>query len=130
MFRVNLSLAFEELLPASPLRIFSVADLEPLRRLLEVGSELVFRDDAFEISLAGECEQLFPGSLDVIAIGEPLAFLGQDGAERCLLSPSPEDSLLITMTFASDGSPLQWERTNYSFHERHSTLNFRSAQRR
>ena len=63
------------------MRIFPVADLEPLRRVLEVGSELVLRHNAFEISLAGKCEQFLPGCLDVIAEQHALAPLGQDGAE-------------------------------------------------
>ena len=61
--------------------MFPGADLEPLRRVLAVGSELVLRDDAFEISLTGECEQLFPGSVDVVAIQDAQAVSGQDGAE-------------------------------------------------
>jgi hypothetical protein len=44
----------------------------------------VLRHDAFEIFLAGECEQLFSGCLDVIAEQHALAVLGQDGAEAVL----------------------------------------------
>ena len=58
--RIDLSLAFEELLSGRPLQILPVVDLEPLRRVLQVGSELALCDDAFEISLAGECEQPSP----------------------------------------------------------------------
>ena len=55
-------LAFEEILPARQLRVFPVADLEPLAPSPASGVELVLCDDALEISLAGECEHRGPGS--------------------------------------------------------------------
>jgi hypothetical protein len=44
----------------------------------------VLRHDAIQISLAGKCEQLLPGCLDVIAKQHALAVLRQDGAEALL----------------------------------------------
>ena len=52
-------------------------DLQPLRRVLQAGTKLALRDDAFEISLAGEWEQLFPVRFDVIAEQYALAFPGR-----------------------------------------------------
>ena len=78
MFRVNVALAFEELLPDPLIVSISRADLELMRRVLEVGSELVLRHDAFEISLASEYEQFFPGCLDVVAEQHSLAMFRQD----------------------------------------------------
>jgi hypothetical protein len=82
--RICLALSLEELLPARPLRILPIPDLEPLRRVLEVGSELVLRHNALEITFASECKQLFPVRLDVVAKQDALAVLGQDGAEALL----------------------------------------------
>jgi len=44
----------------------------------------VLGDDAFEISLARECEQLFSVPFDVITEQHALVFLWQDGAEALL----------------------------------------------
>lgn len=67
-------LAFEKLLPAGPLRILRVADLEPLRCGLQVRSELVHRDDTLQIVLADECEQLCDWNRKM-AVSDTLCFL-------------------------------------------------------
>ena len=59
-----------------------VADLQPLGRVLEVGTELVLRRDAFEVALERGCEQqLFPSRLNVSAIQDALAVLRQHDAK-------------------------------------------------
>ena len=82
--RVYVALTFKEFFPVGPLRILPVANFEPLRRVLQVGSEFVLCYNTLQVVLAGQCEQIFPGCLDVIAEQRALAVPGQDGAQALL----------------------------------------------
>lgn len=65
--RINFPLTLEQFLTPSQLRVRRVPDLHPLRLAHDVGIVFPLFDDAFQILLVGQREQLLSVRLDVIA---------------------------------------------------------------
>ena len=63
---------FEQLLPSDGLGVVPVLDFHPARALtLYVPAALPLGNNSLQIMLAGEAEQVFPATLDVIEIEQP-----------------------------------------------------------
>jgi hypothetical protein len=83
--RASLALELEQFLSSSPLRIISVANLEPGGTSIEqIRVVFPLGNDALEISFAYKIEQLLAGAFDVIAIQQPLSGLWNYAAQPML----------------------------------------------